>query len=69
MAIKKKPKVIIEKKWPSRAALKRAIQKHLDKGPADEMDVAEAMRITLRMACEAIDELVADGKIEPVKKE
>jgi hypothetical protein len=65
--VKKKQKVIIEKRWPSRDALKKAIRKFLDKKPADQLDIATAMRIDLRLACQAIDELVADGKIEPVK--
>lgn len=66
--MKKQPKVIIGKKWPSRDALKKAIRKFIGKGQADELEIANAMRIGLRHACEVIDELVADGKIEPVKK-
>ena len=65
----KKPKVIVRKDWPSKDALKKAIRKHLDKGPADELEICDALGIDLRTACEAMDELVAEGKIAPVRGE
>lgn len=62
-------KRILRKSYPSREAFKRAIQAFLDKRPgSDELEIANAVRSGLRETCEAIDELVSEGRIEPIKK-
>jgi hypothetical protein len=62
-------KRIIRKSYPSDKAFKAAIRAFLDKHPgADEMDIATGVRSGLMETCKAIDELVAAGLIEIMKK-
>lgn len=62
-------KRIIRKSYPSDQAFKKAIRAFLDKHPgADELDIATGVRSGLRETCKAIDELVAAGLIEQLKK-
>lgn len=61
-------KIIREKKW-DREILKTKIRQFLtERGSAHEMDVCVKFKIRLQLACEVLDELVAEGKIEPVKR-
>ena len=64
----RKIKVIKERKW-DRQVLKEKIREFLDKkGQADELQICEKFGLCLQFACEVIDELVAEGKIAPVKR-
>lgn len=63
-------KRIIRKSYPSDKAFKKAIRAFLDKHPgADELEIATGVRSGLQETCEAIDELVAAGLIEVMKRE
>ena len=71
LGVKDKPKVkvIIRKSYPSDKAFKKAIRAFLDKHPgADELEIAGGVRRDLEETCKAIDELVAAGLIEVMKK-
>jgi hypothetical protein len=59
--------VIREKRWESKEALEAAIRAFLDGKPgADQLDIADHCGIDLRSACEALDRLLAAGKIRVV---
>lgn len=61
-------KSIIQKSYPSREAFKKAIRAFLNKHPgSDQLDIADGVRAGLKETCEAIDELVTEGRVEPVK--
>lgn len=58
-------KVIKERKWKYRGALKNAIARYLQthKG-ADQLDVADAMRIDLKESSAVMHEMVSEGRIK-----
>lgn len=57
-------KTIKERKWKYLGALKNAIRRFLSDNPgSDELDVADAVRISLWYSSEVLDEMVEDGLI------
>lgn len=62
-------KTIIRKVYPNRDAFKKAIRSFLNRYPgSDELVIANGVRAGLKETCEAIDELVAEKKIVPLKE-